>query len=131
MQDFLGNGWWFPILPTPGGRLRWVGGDQIVRQSIWMILGTAQGERLMLPEFGCGIHDLVFEPNTVTLRAELATEVTQALARWEPRIDVLDVQVTTRPQERNHLDIRIDYEIRALNSVDNLVYPFYLSEGRA
>lgn len=130
MQDFLGQGWSFPILPTPGGRLRWAGGDEKVRQSIWLVLATAPGERLMLPDFGCGVHDLVFEPNTVTLRAQLATQVTEALARWEPRIDVLDVRVSTDPRERNRLDIRVDYRIRELNAVDNLVYPFYLMEGR-
>ena len=130
MHDFLGTGWSFPVEPSPAGALRWASEDEKVRQSIWLILSTAPGERQMLPEFGCGIHDLVFEPNTVTLRAQLGVQVQEALARWEPRIEVLDVRVETRSEARNHLDIRVDYQIRELNAVDNLVYPFYLEEGR-
>lgn len=130
MHDFLGTGWSFPVEPSPAGALRWASEDEKVRQSIWLILSTAPGERQMLPEFGCGIHDLVFEPNTVTLRAQLGTQVREALARWEPRIEVLDVRVETASEARNHLDIRVDYQIRELNAVDNLVYPFYLEEGR-
>lgn len=130
MHDFLGTGWSFPVEPSAVGALRWASEDEKVRQSIWLILSTAPGERQMLPEFGCGIHDLVFEPNTVTLRAQLGVQVREALSRWEPRIEVLDVRVETRSEARNHLDIRVDYQIRELNAVDNLVYPFYLEEGR-
>jgi len=130
VHDFLGTGWSFPVEPSPVGALRWASEDEKVRQSIWLILSTAPGERQMLPEFGCGIHDLVFEPNTVTLRAQLGVQVREALSRWEPRIEVLDVRVETRSEARNHLDIRVDYQIRELNAVDNLVYPFYLEEGR-
>ncbi|UCD87229.1 MAG: GPW/gp25 family protein, partial [Desulfobacterales bacterium] len=62
-HDFLGRGWSFPLHPV-AGRLTWVGGEEKIRQSLWLILATAPGERAMRPEFGCAIHDLVFEPNT-------------------------------------------------------------------
>ncbi len=128
-QDFLGRGWSFPLRPGAGGGLRWVGGDEIVRRSIWLILATAPGERRMLPRFGCGIHDLVFEANSETLRAELERLVREALVRWEPRVDVLEVDVETAPESRHRLLIRVSYQIRALNAFQNLVYPFYLDEG--
>jgi phage baseplate assembly protein W len=128
-QDFLGRGWSFPVKPTPGGRLAFVGGEEMIRQSIWIILSTAPGERQMRPEFGCGIHDLVFEPNTAALRGIVQTKVRDALTRWEPRIDVVDVRVETPPEQRNYLLIRIDYRIRANNAFFNLVYPFFINEG--
>ena len=131
MRDFLGRGWAFPILPTSQGALRWAADNEKVRQSIWLILATAQGERQMLPTFGCAIHDLVFEIDSANLRTQIEQAVRDALARWEPRIDVLGVTVSPHGDEVDHLNVRVDYRIRALNAVDNLVYPFYLAEGRA
>lgn len=141
-KNIIGRGWSFPVKPGEDGRLHYQGGEsrrraartrdenaERVRQSIWILLSTAPGERLMLPDFGCGIHDLVFEPNTAALRGMVQVKVTEALHRWEPRIDVLDVQVHSPPQERNLLNIRIDYRIRANNSFYNLVYPFFITEG--
>ena len=85
----------------------------------------------MRPEFGCGINDLVFEANTVALRAIVQRRVREALTRWEPRIDVTDVRVETAPDARNYLIVRIDYRVRANNAFFNLVYPFFLNEGAA
>lgn len=128
-REFLGRGFAFPFLPDAQGRLRLVGGEERIRQSIWIILGTALGERLMRPDFGCGIHDLVFEPNSSAVRGLVAARVRTALVRFEPRIDVLDVQVGTDDGERNHLLIGVDYRIRANNAFGNLVYPFFVNEG--
>jgi phage baseplate assembly protein W len=127
--EFLGRGWSFPIKPGPNGRLNYLAGDDKIRQSIWLTLGIALGEREMLPEFGCGIHELVFEANTGALRGLIQTQVRTALTRWEPRIDVMDVQVETPVDARNYLLIRIDYRIRANNAFYNLVYPFFINEG--
>lgn len=127
-RDFLGQGLAFPIRPT-GGRLPVASGPAKVQQSIYLILSTAPGERVMLPKFGCGIHDLVFQPNTASLRGIVREKVREALTTFEPRIDVLDVTVGNADGERNRLDIAIDYRIRANNALYNLVYPFYLAEG--
>src|SRR5436309_16090858 len=115
--NFLGRGWSFPVKPGPGGRLSFAGGEEKIRQSIWLILSTAPGERQMRPGFGCGIHDLVFQPNTASLRGTVQDKVRSALNRFEPRIDVLEVRVETpRPEApdeaRNYLLIRIDYRVR-------------------
>jgi hypothetical protein len=128
-DDFIGRGWAFPIKPGPGGRLSFLGGEEKIRQSLWIILSTAPGERQMLPDFGCGIHDLVFEANTAALRGIVQARVRDALIRWEPRIDVIDVRVETPPDARNYLLIRIDYRIRTNNAFFNLVYPFFINEG--
>ena len=82
----------------------------------------------MLPRFGCGIQDLVFAPNNPATRGSVAHLVKDALNEWEPRIDVLDVEVTAPDGQPNTMLIRIDYRIRSNNSFGNLVYPFYLNE---
>ena len=125
----FGKGWSFPVRPSVGGRLTFATGDEKIRQSIWIILGTAQGERQMRAEFGCGIHDLPFQPNTPALWGVVRDRVKRALTRWEPRIDVVEVRVETPPEGRNYLLIRIDYRVRANNTFFNLVYPFFINEG--
>src|SRR4051794_5049863 len=105
-RDFYGRGWAFPVRPGLDGRLAYLFGEEKIRQSIGLILETAPGERQMLPEFGCGIHDLVFQANTAALHGQMQGKVRDALARWEPRIDVLDVRVETSPDARNYLLIR-------------------------
>ena len=125
--EFLGIGWRFPIgLDTGRTQIAPAAYEDSVRQAIWIILGTARGERVLRPDFGCGIHDLVFAVNNATTAGLAAQAVRQALILWEPRIDVLDVQVTPKPDEANALLIRIDYRVRSTNTRFNLVYPFYL-----
>ena len=111
--------------------MRLLGGRrEKIRQSIWIILSTAPGERVMRPDFGCGIHDLVFQPNTAALRGLVQVKVREALVRWEPR-DRRPGRAapSTPPEQRNYLLIRIDYRVRANNAFYNLVYPFFLNEG--
>lgn len=125
---FLGSGWAFPAAPKDQKVAR-ISGEDCVAQSIAIILGTAKGERVMRPDFGCGIHELVFEPDTAATRRQLAEEVRTALVRWEPRIAVRDVTVTVHPETPSALLIDVAYEIRATQSQFNLVYPFYLQQG--
>ena len=128
-DSILGHGFALPLKPRPSGRIDYLGGEEKIRQSIWIILSTAPGERVMLPQFGCGLHELVFEANTAALRGLVQEKVRESLMRWEPRIDVIDVRAETAPETRNYLLIRIDYRIRSNNAFYNLVYPFYLNEG--
>lgn len=129
MSGVIGKGWSFPIKPNLSGRMEYMGGDEKIRQSIWLILNTAPGERVMLPDFGCGIHDMVFEPNTVGTRGLIQQQVRDSLTLWEQRIDVIDVRVETPPEARNYLLIRVDYQVRSNNAFYNLVYPFFINEG--
>lgn len=128
-SDIIGTGWAFPVKCTASGKLMYQGGEEKIRQSIWLILSTAPGERVMLPEFGCGIHELVFEANTSAVRGLLQAKAREALIRWEPRIDVIEVRAETPHDARNHLLIRIDYRVRSNNAIYNLVFPFFLREG--
>lgn len=130
-RAFLGVGWAFPLAVTPEGRIRVAAYEDSVREAIWIVLGTAKGERAMRPEFGCGIHDLVFERNTPATVAKVSQSVQEALRDFEPRIDQVSVEVQGRDGGRT-MDIVVDYRIRATNTVFNLVFPFYLerSAGR-
>jgi len=126
-NDLLGRGWNFPIDLDDGGQIELVpDGEEGIRQSIWTILGTSPGERLMRPDFGCGIHDMVFGVNNAATANAVAGAVREALAVWEPRIDVLDVYAAADPSRPNLLVIEVNYRVRSTNSRFNLVYPFYL-----
>jgi uncharacterized protein len=125
--DFLGLGWNFPVGLDGNGQIQLAtDGEEGIRQSIWMILGTSPGERPMRPDFGCGLHDLVFGVNDAATASAVAGAVRQALATWEPRIDVLDVYAAPDPSRPSLLLIEINYQVSATNSRFNLVYPFYL-----
>jgi phage baseplate assembly protein W len=127
-QSFLGVGWGFPVAPDATGALTIAAYDASVQQSIWIVLGTAKGERAMRPDFGCGIHDLVFERNTVATAGRVTQSVRDALLRFEPRIELVDVVVT--PQNSGEvMEVSIDYRVRATNTAFNLVFPFYLERG--
>jgi phage baseplate assembly protein W len=128
-RAFLGIGWKFPIQVTPTGGIAVASQEQRVEESILLILSTARGERLMLPDFGCGIHDLVFSPNDTGTVSRIVDQVRRALVAFEPRIDVLDVSTEQSTAEPNVLLIRVDYRIRDTNSMKNLVYPFFITEG--
>ena len=127
-RDFLGVGWKFPLQVTPGGKIAQAKYEQRVEESIYLILSTAKGERVMLPDFGCGIHDLVFAPNNASTLTLVVHHVREALVRYEPRVDILDVDAETAPDQLNLLLIRINYRIRTNNAVGNMVYPFYIGE---
>jgi uncharacterized protein len=126
---FLGVGLAFPVVADARGGLATVGYDEDVRQAIQIILGTNPGERVMRPDFGAGLRDFVFESIDATTIHRVQTRVQEALIDWEPRIDVVQVDVTMDPTRRNALLIDITYRVRASNSLTNLVYPFYLGEG--
>ena len=129
-KPFLGIGWSFPVRPAPSGDVEMAAFEEDIRQAVLLILETAQGERVMRPEFGAGLHKLLFEPLNNTTMALAQHHVEQALIRWEPRIDLMEVSVTASGAVRNRLDIEIQYKVRATNTFYNLVYPFYLQEGR-
>jgi Bacteriophage baseplate protein W len=128
-REHLGIGWKFPLQVTPKGRIASARFEQRIEESIYLILSTSPGERVMQPDFGCGIHDLVFEPNSTVTLALVVDQVRRALTAFEPRIDVLTIHTDTAPEQPNLLLIRIDYRIRSNNALGNLVYPFYTNTG--
>ena len=128
-KEFLGRGWRFPVEPDAQDRLQYGSAEQKIEQSILVILGTSRGERVMRPDFGSRLRELVFAPIDSGTRALAAQYVTEALVRWESRIDVLSVRAEPRGAFDGVLDIALEYRVRATNSTFNLVYPFYLREG--
>jgi phage baseplate assembly protein W len=129
-REFLGEGWAFPVrLTDETGRVETAIYEADVQQSIRIILATSKGERVMRPDFGCGIHDLVFAAVSTQLVARIKREVQDALRDYEARIDVLSVDVLTTRLAEGRLDVVIDYRVRATNQTGNFVYPFYFQEA--
>ena len=127
-DDFLGRGWAFPVGSGPDGEAAMVADAEDIRQAIRLILETEPGERVMRPDFGAGLRGLVFEPINARLLALVRHRVEQALTTWEPRIDLIQVTVSTDGAASGRLDVEIRYSVRATNTFYNLVYPFYLQE---
>jgi phage baseplate assembly protein W len=127
-REFLGRGWAFPVAPDARGEVALAEYERDVQEAVRIILGTAQGERVMRPDFGAGLETLVFEPMNTTTIALVRHRVEQALITWEPRIDNVTVEVRAEPT-RGRLSIDVRYRVRATNTFYNLVYPFYLLEG--
>lgn len=125
-SNFLGVGWTSPVELYETGQIKMARYEDAVRQSIWTILSTAKGERVMRPDFGCGLQDLVFSSNSASTIGRITSDVRNSLVQWEPRIDVLDVQVMSDRSEPNRMLVQINYQVRMTNNSFNLVYPFYL-----
>jgi phage baseplate assembly protein W len=129
-KAFLGRGWAYPFSVAPDtGRIRTTAYEADVKEAIRIVLGTAKGERVMRPDFGCGIHELVFDAMSTTLLHRVEREVADALKQFEARIDVTGVVVDPTVVGQGRLDVSIDYRVRATNQPENLVYPFYFKEG--
>lgn len=124
--DFLGTGWNFPVEVDDKQRVVMTAGEENIKQAIWIILATAPGERVMRPDFGCGIHRLVFSTADAATEGSAVDEVRKALIRWEPRIAVLSVDAQTGGAGEV-LYLNIHYRVRSTNNLFNLVYPFYLA----
>ena len=127
-KSFLGVGWSFP-LAAAAGQAKMAEYEEDVRQAILIVLLSNPGERVMRPTFGAGLNAFVFEPVSPTTMAAVKTRVHDALIDWEPRIDVIEVEVAPSPKDLSTVLIDITYRVRATNSVGNMVYAFYLGEG--
>ena len=129
-QAILGTGWSFPpTFSRADVSVVMVSGVDNVRQSLWVLFSTALGERVMLPDYGSQIWQMVFRSINTTLLTQLADMVSQAILYWEPRIDVVDISVTPDASDAGRVLIMVDYVVRRTNSRSNMVYPFYITEG--
>ncbi|WP_042422535.1 GPW/gp25 family protein [Streptacidiphilus anmyonensis] len=124
-EQFVGSGWAFPMRISPTGGVALVRGEREIEEAMRLVLATAPGERPMRPEFGCAIHDMVFAPVNEATAGRIQHEVLVSLDRWEPRIEVEDVEVTTGDDQAVlYIDVR--YSIRGTNNPRSLVFPFYV-----
>ncbi|TDD96007.1 GPW/gp25 family protein [Flavobacterium cellulosilyticum] len=134
MEDtsFLGTGWSFP--PTFKNQLatvEMVSGEEDIFQSLQILLTTQLNERVMRSDFGCDLSALLYENITITLLTKIKGIIQNAILKYEPRIDLLDVDFQSGETEINNgiIKIEIVYKIRATNSRKNYVFPYYLEEG--
>lgn len=128
-RAFRGSGLAFPLAVDPSGKLATATAEMKIEQSVWLILSTAKRERLMRPDYGCGIHDLVFAPSAPQSIGQITDQLRAALVAQEPRIDVLNVAGEIPAGQANLLLLRVAYRIRANNALTNMVYPFFITEG--
>ena len=125
-KSFLGKGLSFPLqISSVGGMAMSEGADNI-EEGVHCIIGTAVGERVMRPNFGCRIHDFVFHPNSPSTCGMVAFYVKEALQKWEPRITDIDVRASADPDNESLLLVDVKYKISSTNVDRNYVYPFYL-----
>jgi len=127
-KDFLGIGLSFP-LRVEKGKISWSRYENSIKESIMLILNTAKGERIMRPDFGCGLNELVYSINNTTTASIALFHVEEALKKWEPRIELIKVDVNADAKDGDRLIISIEYRIISTNTRHNLVYPFYLGRG--
>ena len=125
-DEFIGRGWAFPLRTDATGGIALVMREREIEEAIRLVLGTAPGERPMRPEFGCGVHDFVFDSIDANTIGNMEQAIREALLRWEPRIDVTDVKFDASEAVNGLLTINIEYKVRATNTDRNLVYPFYV-----
>lgn len=130
-KSILGRGWKYPVELGKDDTISVSQHEDKIKESIRIILGTAKGERVMRPEFGCDIHNFVFAVINTTTLTQMESSVKKALVLWEPRIEVSSVNARPTRVSNGIIDIEIKYKVRYTNTAFNLVYPFYLeSEAR-
>ncbi|MBD2847884.1 GPW/gp25 family protein [Paenibacillus sp. IB182496] len=128
--SFLGKGWKFPIeVDQTTGRIKMAEDEDDIAEAIRIILWTSKGERVMRPEFGCGVRNFVFESSDETTLRLMETNIQEAIRVWEPRVEDVEVHAVRDEQTLGRLEINIRYVVRSTNNLFNQVYPFYLHEG--
>ena len=129
-KEFLGIGWTFPpTFQTGGAGVITVKEEEDIKQCLEIILSTTPGERVMRPDFGCNMRDMVFEPINTSLTTYMRDQIEKAILYHEPRIDLKRVAINTADVFEGVVLIEIDYVVRTTNSRQNYVYPFYINEG--
>ena len=124
-HDLIGAGWRFPVAWDGRGRIALSSGEDEIGEAIVIILSTPIGYRIMRPQFGSRLHELVFAPINTSTMTTAEHYVAEALGYWEPRIDVLQVRAERYPHTQGVLLITIHYRLRATYDERTLVYPFY------
>jgi len=128
-NSFLGRGWSFPPAFSRGeNSVKMVDEEEDIRQSLVILLSTIKGERVMQPDFGANMEELLFEPLTVSFAKKISDQIERAILFYEPRIKTDDISFN-QDNENGLVEIRIDYTIIATNNRRNIVYPYYLNEG--
>lgn len=129
-QSFLGSGWSFPPqFERSNSKTKMLKDEEDIQSSLEILLSTKQGERVMLPDYGCDLHELIFEPLTTTFKTYIKDLIRTAILYYEPRIEVEKIELNDTGELEGRILITISYKVRATNSRFNFVYPFYKNEG--
>jgi phage baseplate assembly protein W len=126
VTEIIGSGLAFPLQVDRRGGIALARDETDIEQAIELILATAPGERPMRPEFGCGVHDFVFDSIDAGTVGKMELAIREALDRWEPRVVVQTIEFDLSGVGEGRLMIDIGYRVRATNTMRNLVYPFYV-----
>lgn len=129
-KTFLGVGWKFPpSFDRSTGSIILVSEEEDIEESLYILLSTKPGERIMLPEYGCDLHQMVFEAIDATLITQMQSLIKNAILNFEPRIILENIDI--RPDENTDglLLINVSYKVRKTNKRSNMVYPYYILEG--
>jgi len=131
--SFLGTGWGFPPEfnkeGNESGKVAMLSDEVDIKSSLEILLSTRLGERIMIPNYGCNLDELLFKPLNLTLKTFVKELIKNAILYYEPRIDVEKIQIDQNNEMDGELLILIDYRIRITNARNNLVFPFYKEEG--
>ncbi|REE18417.1 hypothetical protein B0G71_1433 [Paraburkholderia sp. BL27I4N3] len=129
-KAWLGRGWRYPVqIDSATGGVAMSEYEEDVREALWILVGTAPGERVMRPDFGCGIYDLAFEVIDIATITRIESTVTEAVLKYEARVELMSVTVDPLNAADGLLWINLDYRIRRTNQTGNLVYPFFFTES--
>lgn len=129
-KSFLGRGWSFPPEFNRGARsVKMLEDEADIKSSLEILLSTRLGERVMVPDYGCNLDELLFKPLNLTLKTYVTDLIKTAILYYEPRIDLNKVEIDPSDELNGVLLINLDYTIRTTNSRKNMVYPFYKEEG--
>ncbi|MDQ6423033.1 GPW/gp25 family protein [Paenibacillus sp. LHD-117] len=127
---FLGKGWKFPVqVDKTTGRITMSEGEEDIEEAIRIIIRTSKGERLMRPDFGCGLKGFVFGTMDDMSMRLIASDVKEAIQDWEPRVKDIEVSARPDPASNGRVLLEVGYTVRSTNNLFNQVYPFYLEEG--
>lgn len=129
--DFLGRGWSFPpSFNNSIGQVAMLSDEEDIQNSLEVLLSTLPGERIMQPAYGCNLSDLLFEPIEVQLITRIKNRIEYAIIDFEPRIKTTKIEILTEKVLDGVVEIIVYYEVKATNSRYNLVFPYYVEEGK-
>lgn len=128
-KEFIGKGFRFPIMPGPTGALSWSEADENVEQSLRLLLMTRIGERVMRAGFGSRLGEMVFRPGSAQNLRSIEREVSDAILKFEPRVEVLEVRAEADELDATRITVALSYRVRRTNTRESLVFPFYVVRG--
>ena len=130
IKSFLGTGWGFPpAFNNKAAEVAMLSDVDDIQSSLEILLTTRPGERVMRPDYGCNLDELLFEPLTTTFKTYIKDLVSTAILYYEPRIEVNSIELDDTGELEGRIVISIDYTVSATNTRFNFVYPFYKKEG--